>query len=287
MTFTFQDTLKIAVPKKGRLYETCMDLLKGADIKFSKKNRLDIAYCTNLPIALIFLPAKDIPVYVADGSIHLGITGSDMVLESRVKVKELLKLGFGKCRLAIQIPENSRLELKDLDGKRIVSSFPNTVQDYFKNVLKLDVNCSYVSGSVEIACELGLADAVCDLIESGDTMKAAGLKELHTIHNSECLLISNPSSPFQDLIKTITGRFQGVIDAKKYVYCTYNVPRTHLQAAKNITPGRKAPTIAPLENDSHVAVSVMIDQARQGEIMDKLIENQATDILIFDIHNCR
>ena len=289
MTFTFENTLKIAIPKKGRLYDTCMDLLKGADIKFSKKNRLDIAYCTNFPIALIFLPAKDIPTYVADGSIHAGITGSDMVLESQVtdKITQVLKLGFGKCRLVVQIPEGSELKLQDLNGKKIVSSFPNTVKDYFENVLKMKVNCSYVSGSVEIACQLGLADAICDLVESGDTMKAAGLKELHTIHSSECMLIANPNAPFQELLKTIKGRIQGVIDAKKYVYCTYNVPRAKLSEARQITPGKKAPTLSPLEKEDWVSVSVMIDQDRQGDIMDRLIAIGGDSILIFDIHNCR
>eukprot|EP00835_Amoeboradix_gromovi_P000180 NODE_6_length_48303_cov_0.387022.p12 type:complete len:290 gc:universal NODE_6_length_48303_cov_0.387022:12714-11845(-) len=289
MTFNFDDKLKIAIPKKGRLYDTCMDMLKGADIKFSKKNRLDIAYCTNLPIALIFLPAKDIPIYVADGSIHAGITGSDMVLESQVrnKVTEELRLGFGKCRLVVQVPEGSKMKIEDLNEKKIVSSFPNTVKDYFKNKLRLEINCSYVSGSVEIACQLGLADAVCDLVESGDTMKAAGLKELHTIHSSECVLIANPNNPFKDLFKTITGRIQGVIDAKKHVYCTYNVPRSSLRDAKLITPGRKAPTVSPLENEEWVSVSVMIDQEKQGDIMDKLLDVGASDILIFDIHNCR
>ena len=289
MTFSFDNRLKLAVPKKGRLYESCLELLRGADIKFSKKSRLDIANCTNLPISLIFLPAKDIPVYVADGSIHAGITGSDMVLESQLssKIKTELNLGFGQCRLVVQVPESSSLTINDLHKKKIVTSFPNTVKNYFANELKLEIDCRYVSGSVEIACELGLAEAICDLVESGDTMKAAGLKELHTIHSSEFQLISNPLLPNKDLLELLISRIQGVIDAKKYVYCTYNVSRDNLQKARQITPGRKAPTISPLENENWVSVSVMIQKQSQGVVMDDLIKIGASDILIFDIHNCR
>lgn len=162
--------LLFAVPKKGRLYEECLQLLNGSDIHFSRKSRQDIALSTNLPIALIFLPAADIPKYVAEGNVDLGITGQDMCVENEVedKIDELLELEFGKCRLCVQVPVRGAFQTLDsLVGKRIVTSFDAYARKVFQ---KLDqasgqkTTINYVSGSVEAACALGLADGIIDLV---------------------------------------------------------------------------------------------------------------------------
>jgi ATP phosphoribosyltransferase len=162
--------LLFAIPKKGRLYEQCLNLLHGSDLQFNRKNRLDIALVTNLPVALIFLPAADIPKYVAEGNIDMGITGQDMVAENEAAddVEEILELGFGKCRLCVQVPvagENQSVE--SLVGHRVVTSFEVLAKKVFEpldNAAGKATKISYVGGSVEAACALGLADGISKLI---------------------------------------------------------------------------------------------------------------------------
>ncbi|ORZ41329.1 ATP phosphoribosyltransferase [Catenaria anguillulae PL171] len=285
--------LVLAIPKKGRLYEKSLQLLAGADIQFYRKNRLDIALSTNLDVALVFLPASDIPKFVSDGTVDLGITGQDVVKEARADVDEVLALGFGQCDLCIQVPEASGItDPKHLVGKRIVTSFENIAGEYFAELDKQqaatkETTVSFVSGSVEAACALGLADAIVDLVESGETMRAAGLQRIHTLVSSQAVLIANKRRLHPELAAKITSRIRGVILAGKYVYCNYNVPRSKIDEAFKVTPGRKAPTVAPLENGDWVAVSVMVKKSEVAEKMDRLEELGATDILVFSISNCR
>jgi len=285
--------LLFAIPKKGRLYQKCQQLLEGANIQYYRRNRLDIALSTNLPIALVFLPAADIPKFVAEGSIDLGITGQDMIAESNVKVHQLIELGFGKCDLCVQVPVTSGIkDPKELVGKRIVTSFTNLSKQFFG---KLDEELkpenptaiNYISGSVEVSCTMGLADGIVDLVESGETMRAAGLTRIHNILSTQAVLISNPHTKQQELIDKIKGRIQGVVAASKYVYCTYNIKRADLPKASKITPGRKNPTVSPLEDDEWASVSVMVEKNESAEVMDRLEAIGATDIIIFNIDNCR
>ncbi|KAI7870608.1 ATP phosphoribosyltransferase [Spinellus fusiger] len=286
--------LLFGVPKKGRLYEQCLELLKGSDIHFRRNSRQDIALSTNLPVALVFLPAADIPKYVAEGNVDLGITGQDMVIESECqeKVTEIERLGFGKCRLCLQVPIKSPLvSLDQLVGKRIVTSFDGyarTVFDALDKVNNTKTTINYLSGSVEAACALGLADGIVDLVESGETMRAAGLHDVHTFFSTESVLLANKNTKHAELVDKIASRIRGVIAAQRYVLCTYNVERKHLDQAKIITPGRQAPTVSTL--DSHegwVSVSAMILKKEKGDIMDRLTDVGATDILVVAFTNCR
>ncbi|KAI9312361.1 hypothetical protein BX666DRAFT_1866318 [Dichotomocladium elegans] len=286
--------LLFAIPKKGRLYEECLQLLQGADIHFNRKSRQDIALSTNLPVALIFLPAADIPKYVAEGNVDLGITGQDMVVENEVsdKVTEKIQLGFGKCRLCVQVPVKGEYQtLESLVGKRIVTSFDAYARTIFAPLDKAagkTTTISYVSGSVEAACALGLADGIIDLVESGETMRAAGLHDIHTLMTTQSVLLSNRKSTHTDLIEKIASRIRGVIAAKKYVLCTYNITRSNLPKAIAITPGRQGATVSSLEShEGWVAVSSMIEAKLKGEIMDKLTEVGATDILVTAFTSCR
>lgn len=247
------DRLLFAVPKKGRLYEKCTSMLKGADIQFNRSNRLDIALCLNLPIALIFLPAADIPTFVGEGRCDIGITGYDQVMESQVDVDMGVDLSFGKCKLQIQVPVNGQYtKPEQLIGKTIVSSFVNLTREYFvklegvKDVSELKTKVKYVGGSVEASCALGVGDAIVDLVESGETMKAAGLHAIETILDTSAHLIysKNPSHP--ELLELIQSRFEGLLAANKYVLCNYNAPREKLPELLKITPGRRAATVSPL-----------------------------------------
>ncbi|KAI0508416.1 hypothetical protein F5B22DRAFT_405015 [Xylaria bambusicola] len=326
--------LLFAVPKKGRLNQAALNLLEGADIQFRRENRLDIALVKNLPIALIFLPAADIPTFVGEGQVDLGITGLDQVQEHDAGVRALyrarrfsgeitmeqevahngsgsgcetvLELGFGACKLQVQVPQNGAYNSpKDLIGKNIGTSFVHLAQKYFAN-LELEVDSANaqadqpaeftnklrtqiieLSGSVEAACALGVADGIVDLVESGETMKAAGLKPIDTVVESSAILIKsrNPSNP--ELVELIAQRIRGVIAANKYVLCQYNIQRSTLAEATKIAPGKRAPTVTSLDEEGWVAVSVMVEKKRIAPIMDELSKIGAHDILVLDIKNSR
>lgn len=282
------------------MYEKCCNLLAGADIQFRRSNRLDIALSTNLPVALIFLPAADIPTFVGEGKCDLGITGLDQVKEADKfdSVFDLLDLQFGKCKLQIQVPANGDYERPEqLVGKKIVSSFTKLSTDYFR-ALEREVGAevgsttiTYVGGSVEASCALGVGDAIVDLVESGETMKAAGLKPLTTVLDTSAHLIALKHARFPELVETIHQRFEGIMAAQRYVLCNYNAPRSILPAVLAITPGRRAATISALEllasGEEWVAVSSMVEKAKIGDTMDKLKLVGASDILVFEISNCR
>lgn len=166
---------RFAIPKKGRLYEKCFEMLKGAGIEFRREPRLDVALCVGLPITLVFLPAADIAKFVGQGDVDIGITGFDVVSESQVDVEKILDLGFGKCKLCVQAPMADKItNVESLAGKRIVTSFTSISRDFFKTYddkAGTSTQVSFVSGSVEAACGLGLADAIVDLVETGTTMR--------------------------------------------------------------------------------------------------------------------
>ena len=297
---SLNDRLLFAIPKKGRLQQQCLDLLTGSDIQFHRHNRLDIALVKNLPLALIFLGAADIPSFVGEGRVDLGITGRDQVAEHEAVtpstettgVKEIMDLGFGACKLQVQVPEKGSIDKPEqLVGKNVVTSFTNLSESYFRDLesnestaqangnagSKLRTNIKYIGGSVEAACALGLADGIVDLVgmlnlqcvvivrrltghlpESGETMRAAGLKAIATVVESTAVLISSkhPSDP--KLVTKVTNRIKGVITAQKYVLCTYNVPRKLLAKVTEVTPGKRAPTVNSLEEDDWVAVQAMV-----------------------------
>ncbi|KAJ3920829.1 hypothetical protein F5877DRAFT_37219, partial [Lentinula edodes] len=300
--------LLFAIPKKGRLYEKCLSILAGeslslcpcADIQFRRHARLDVCLVLNHPIALVFLPASDIPSFVGKGNVDLGITGHDVIVESQMHehVTEELRLEFGKCALQVQVPEaGSITTVEDLAGKRVVTSFEVLSGDYFGKLddqLQLSgdkrTKIEYVGGSVEAACALGLADGIVDLVESGDTMRAAGLHAIATVLETEAVLIKSrvpKHEAHSNLITLITNRIKGVVAASKYAICQYNIARDRLPSAIAITPGRRAPTISPLETDNWVAVSSMVEKKRLAQIMDDLVTTGAEDILIFNLDNCR
>jgi len=283
--------LKFAIPKKGRLHEKVVEMLKGAGIEFRRQPRLDVALCMGLPITLIFLSASDIAKFVGKGNVDLGITGQDMVKENEVVVESVMDLGFGKCKLCVQAPVVD--EIKDvttLAGKRIVTSFPNITQSFFREYddkLGVKTSITYVSGSVEAACGLGLADAVVDLVETGTTMRAAGLEVVHDILSTEATLISNPNSEHKELITKLRKRIEGYITATKYVMVMYNIANELMPEAIKITPGKKSPTITNLECGNTKAVSSLVLKKEVSDKMDALQEVGATDILVLELKNSR
>lgn len=267
----------------------------------------------------MFLPAGDIPSFVGKGNVDLGITGHDVILEAQMEhlVTEVLRLGFGKCALQVQVPEAGPIrDVKDLAGKRVVTSFEVLSGQYFSKFdeeLQLQgdarTKIEYVGGSVEAACALGLADGIgaffwreistmpsadmaliVDLVESGDTMRAAGLHAIATLLETEAVLIKSSVTKhpaLEPLINLITSRIAGVVAASKFVVCQYNILREKLPQATVVTPGRRAPTVSPLEENGWVAVSVMVEKKKIAQVMDELVNIGAEDVLIFNLDNCR
>eukprot|EP01134_Creolimax_fragrantissima_P002888 CFRG2888T1 len=282
--------LLFAVPKKGRIYEKCTSLLKDIGIQYRRGHRLDVALSTNFPLALVFLPASDIALYVDKGNVDIGITGMDICQESNADVDHLANLGFGQCQLCVQAPVKDNItDARSLKGKRIVTSFTHLAEKYFTELEggELTTKISHVSGSVEAACALGLADAIVDLVETGETMRAAGLEVVSSIMSTQTVLIGNKHTTHQDLIAKLTKRIEGVVTAAQYVVMEYNIHSTHLSEACKITPGMTSPTVQMLEDKNWYAVKSMVKKSNVNETIDHLDSVGATNIMVLQIQNCR
>lgn len=252
---------------------------------------MDVAECTNFPLTLVFLPAADIATFVGRGHVDLGITGMDVVRETGVEVNHLMDLGFGKCKLCVQAPAVENItDPSALAGKRIVTSFPKLAKEFFDPLdaaKGVETNVRYVSGSVEAACGLGLADAVVDLVETGTTMRAAGLEVVSEVMSTQCIMITSPSTQHADVVETLKKRVDGYLTATKFLMISYNVQRTKLSEALSITPGKRSPTISALEEDGWVAVSALVRKSESSHIMDQLQGIGAEDILLLTLQNSR
>lgn len=282
---------RMAIPKKGRLYDVCCEMLKGAGIKFHRGARLDVAVCKGLPLTLVFLPASDIAMYVGEGNVDFGITGFDIVEESEVEVEKMLDLGIGKCKLCVQAQVSKKItNPADFAGKRIVTSFPNLTKKYFDVLDKekgTKTSIKFVSGSVEAACGLGLADAVVDLVETGTTMRAAGLEVIADVLETEAVLIKNPQTKHADLLNKILRRLEGYMVSTQYVMLVYNIATTLLEKASSAAPGKRSPTITALEDPNFKSVSILVHKKEMSEKMDELHDIGATDILALNLANSR
>jgi len=287
------DHCLFAIPKKGRLHEKVTAMLKGAGVEYHREPRLDIALCKDLNMTMVFLPASDISKYVGEGNVDIGVTGVDIVEENKgegLEVERVMDLGFGKCRLCVQAPvANNITDIKTLAGKRIVTSFPSLTKKFF-DVLDEEMGTTtsikFVSGSVEAACGLGLADAVVDLVETGTTMKAAGLEIVSTVLETESVLITNPNSKHKDIVNLLKHRIEGYITSKKFVMISYNCSKDILEAVCKITPGKRSPTITELTDGGH-AVSSLVKKSDVVKVMDDLYKEGARDILVFELSNSR
>ncbi|CAE6369547.1 unnamed protein product [Rhizoctonia solani] len=207
---------------------------------------------------------------------------------------ESLALGFGRCKLQFQVPALSEIEqVEDLAGKKIATSFGSIAEEYFGRIdirLGTKTVVEYISGSVETACALGLADGIVDLVESGETMRAAGLKPIGTIMLSEAVLIasSSPKKPYMlSVMEQLKSRLAGVAASSKYILCQYNIRRTDLTLARKITPGRRSATVSSLDDKEWVAASSMVEKDKAASVMDELQKVGAEDILLLKIDNCR
>jgi len=280
---------RIAIPSKGRLQEPSESLLRAAGIKYRKRDRSLFAHAVGLNAVILFVRPDDIPLLVAEGAADMGIVGQDLVHENGCveRVAKKLDLEFGHCRLAIATRTSSGIKtVAGLKGLKIAASMINSAREFFKSK-KVDVNLLEVSGSVEIMVALGLADAIVDLVDSGDTLRDNGLEVIETIAPTQAILIQSKKPRDIKLCNVVVRRLEGVLTAQQYTLLEYNVPRAKLKDAEKITPGFNSPTISDLEDSKWVAVKVMVPKKQSIEIMDKLEALGASAIIETNILNCR
>lgn len=281
------ENLRIGLPSKGRLSELAGGLLTQAGLNFRRQNRGLFAKVKGLPIDLVFLRTDDIPTLVAEGAIDMGFTGSDLVEEANANATTRMKLGVGKCRLAICIPEDSKItSANELDGQRIATSFPSITKAYLgqHNALAHLVS---LSGSVEVMIQLGVADAIVDLVETGSTLAANRLRILEEIGEYETVLIQNGKCRDSEMADRVVRRLEGVVIARDYSLLEYNIPLTKLEEAERITPGFKSPTVGTLEDEEWRSVRVMVRSDEIIDVMEKLEQLGASAIFQTTISNCR
>lgn len=279
------ETLKIAVQKSGRLYEGSMKLLKECGIEVSNGNNQLRVLSSNFPVEVFFLRDDDIPEYVQDAVADIGFVGENVVREKNKIVDSIEKLGFGKCRLSIAIPRNGQLQsISDLNGKKIATSYP-VILNSFLNEKKIAASIHEISGSVEIAPRIGLADAICDLVSSGSTLFTNELKEIETILFSEAVLIGNKtlSTEKRIILESLLFRIRSVKKAKNNKYVLLNAPNDKLDTICSLLPGMKSPTILPLAEPGWSSVHSVINESDFWDVIEQLKANGAQGILIIPI----
>jgi len=280
--------LRLGIPSKGRLAERAHELLQQAGLNFRRQDRSLFARVREMPVDITFLRTVDIPVLCAEGAIDLGITGMDLVAESEADVIERLKLGIGRCRLAFCVPNSSRVQsVAEWTHPRIATTFPRVTKKHLAEHGVKEVHLVELSGSVEIMITLGVADAIVDLVETGSTLAANGLRVLEHIGQYETALIQGNACRDQELADRIVRRLEGVVIARSYSLLEYNVPRARLAEAEAVTPGFNSPTVSSLEDSDWCAVRVMVPKRDLIDAMERLETLGASAILETGIQNCR
>jgi len=276
-------TLKIAIQKSGRLNEKSVELLKNCGLNFENYKSSLISPVLNFPLEILFLRDDDIPEYVQDGIADLGIVGENVIEETEVEVNYLQRLGFGKCSLKIAVPNNNSIqELGQLNGRSIATTYPVILGKYLKKQ-NIQADIRTISGSVEISPGLGLADAICDLVSTGGTLKSNGLVPFADVMSSEAVLICSKSNGDSELIKELVQRIQSVLRAKETKYVVLNVHRNNLDAIIALLPGVKSPSVVPLAEDNWVAVHTVIPERDFWDRISQLKQAGAQGIVVMPI----
>ena len=278
--------LRIAVQSKGRLYEETMDLLKAAGIKLVAVKRTLLVPSRNFPVELLFLRDDDIPDSVASGTADIGIVGLNEVMEKRKDVKVVRPLGFSKCRLSLAIPKEAQYGgVEWFQGKKIATSYPAILTDFLKNQgIAADIHV--ISGSVEIAPGIGLADGIFDIVSSGSTLVSNNLREVEVVLDSEAVLISGTSAlsiEKEAVLDELLFRIEAVKVAENKKYVLMNVPREKLQAVLAILPGIKSPTILPLADENWCSVHSVLEEKQLWTCINAVKAVGATGILVLNI----
>jgi ATP phosphoribosyltransferase len=277
--------IRIAVPNKGSLADASIAILKEAGYRQRVDARDLVLLDPENGVEFYYLRPRDIAIYVGSGELEAGITGRDLLIDSGAPAKEILNLGFGGSTFRFAGSADRDWKISDLVGKRIATAYPGLVANHLKE-LKISADVVRLDGAVESSVRLGVADVIADVVSTGNTLRQAGLKIFgEPILNSEAVLIKNASQA--DGLEILMRRLQGVVTARQYVLLDYDIPRSALDRACELTPGLESPTISPLQKADWVAVRAMVPRQETNAVMDDLWTIGARGILVTDIHACR
>lgn len=275
------ETVRIAVPNKGRLRAPAIELLQAAGLSFEATDRALSVRVNNADIDLLFVRTEDVPELVADGVADLGITGVDLLAESGADLPVLLELSFGRCRLAAAVPNGSELDsIEDFAGKRIATAHPRVTSRFFADK-GIDVTVVPLRGSVEVATKLGVADGIVDLVSTGSTLRVNGLREVGTLLESQAILVSGGrGNGAVDRIATAIG---SVVAARRKRYLLLNAPNESVETISDLIPGLSAPTVMPLAGGEMCAIHSVVDADDVWHLLPRLEEAGGRGILVLPI----
>ncbi|MEO1487051.1 MAG: ATP phosphoribosyltransferase [Bacteroidota bacterium] len=277
--------IRIAVQKSGRLNEDSLKILKDAGVSIDNGKDQLKATARNFPLEVFYLRNGDIPQYLRDGVVDIAIIGENVLIEKGKDISIAQRLNFSKCRVSLAVPKSMEYNsVKDFEGKRIATSYPNTVKDYF--ALKgINADLHIINGSVEIAPNIGLADGICDIVSSGSTLFKNNLKEVEVILKSEAVLAVSPkiSSERSIILEKLLFRLKSVLEARHNKYVLLNAPNDKLDAILDLLPGMRSPTVLPLAEEGWSSVHTVIQQDTFWEVIDELKVNGAEGILVCPI----
>ena len=280
-----EDIIRIAIQKSGRLSEDSLKLISECGIKFNNGKGKLKSVALNFPIEFLFLRDDDIPGYVADGVADIGVVGHNVVLEKEEEVKIVKHLGFSRCRLSLAIPKSVNYQGPEFfNGKSIATSYPKILENYLKtNDLQAEIH--EISGSVEIAPSIGLAEAICDIVSSGSTLLSNGLKEVEVVVKSEAVLISNYnlSDAKNNILQKMLFRMDSVLSAKNNKYILLNAPNDAIQKITDLLPGMRSPTVLPLAIEGWSSIHSVISEDEFWHVIESLREAGAEGILVVPI----
>ena len=279
------NTLKIAIQKSGRLHDESIQILKDCGISVYNGNDQLKVTASNFPLEVYYLRNSDIPQYLIDGVVDIAIVGDNLLVEKGQNIQIAEKLGFSKCKVSVAVPKNFNYNsIQDLNGLRVATSYPKTVVDYFSSK-GISVDIHQISGSVEIAPNIGLSDAIVDIVSSGSTLFKNGLKEVEVILKSEAVLAVSPkiSNEAKQLVDKLQFRIQSVLRSRKSKYILMNVPNDKISEISKILPVLKSPTVMPLAEEGWSSVHSVIDEDQFWEVIDQLKEAGAEGILVCPI----
>ena len=279
------NTLKIAIQKSGRLHDESIQLLKDCGISVYNGNDQLKVTASNFPLEVYYLRNSDIPQYLLDGVVDIAIVGDNLLVEKGQNIVVAERLGFSKCKVSVAVPKNFEYNsIQDLNGLRVATSYPKTVIDFFSSK-GISVDIHQISGSVEIAPNIGLSDAIVDIVSSGSTLFKNGLKEVEVILKSEAVLAVSPqiSDDVNALVAKLQFRMQSVLRSRKSKYILMNVPNNKIAEISRILPVLKSPTVMPLAEEGWSSVHSVIDEEQFLEVIDQLKEAGAEGILVCPI----
>jgi ATP phosphoribosyltransferase len=278
------ERLKIAIQKSGRLHDDSIKLLKEAGISINNGKDQLKAPATNFPVEIYYLRNGDIPKYLQDGVVDLAIIGENLLIEKGINIETVERLKFSKCRVSIAVPKGSEYKgLQNLENKRIATSYPNTLQSFLKSN-RINAHIHVINGSVEIAPNIGLSEAICDIVSSGSTLFKNNLKEVETLLNSEAVLAVSPKlDSSSEIFQELLFRLRGVLRARENKYVLMNVQEGNLSEVLSLLPGMKSPTVVPLAESGWVSVHTVIEEKRFWSMIGKLKSAGAEGILVNSI----